>query len=85
MELSSLGTAGRSAKITVDYKKGFINQHEEIFELGVNTGVLGRPNNRTYEFQGETYDGKNSMAEAIKNNPGIGEAILDEVKIPPLS
>ena len=81
MEQNSVGTAGRAARITVDYKKGFINQHEEIFELGVNTGVLSRPNNRVYEFQGITYDGKNAMADAIKNNPGLGEAILDEVKL----
>ena len=81
MEQNSVGTAGRSAKITVDYKKGFINQHEEIFELGVNTGVLSRPNNRTYEFEGQVYDGKNAMAEAIKKDSRLANAILAQVKL----
>jgi len=81
MEQNSVGTAGRSAKITLDYKKGFINQHEEIFELGINTGVIGRPNNRTYEFEGQVYDGKNAMAEAIKKDPTLANAILLQVKM----
>ncbi len=81
MEQNSVGTAGRSAKITVDYKKGFINQHEEIFELGVNTGIINRPNNRTYEYMGQTYNGKNAMAQAIKEDESLARMILDEVKI----
>jgi RecA/RadA recombinase len=80
MEQSSVGTAGRAAKVTIDYKKGFINQHEEIFELGVNTGVIERPNNVTYVYDGENYKGKKAMAEAIKNDPGLAQKILDQVK-----
>lgn len=81
MEQNSVGTAGRAAKITVDYKKGFINQHEEIFELGTNTGVINRPNNVTYEFAGKTYRGKVEMANAIKDDPSLAEMILDQVKM----
>lgn len=80
MEQNSLGTAGRSAKITVDYKKGFINQHEEIFELGVNTGVISKPNNVTYEFQGQTFRGKVEMANAIKEDPVMASMIVEMVK-----
>lgn len=81
MEQNSVGQAGRTAKVTLDYKRGFINQHEEIFELGVNTGVIDRPNNRTYMYEGETYNGKNAMAQAIKEDPYLGERILDQVKM----
>jgi RecA/RadA recombinase len=81
MEQNSVGSAGRAAKITVDYKKGFINQHEEIFELGVNTGVINKPNNVTYEFNGESYKGKVAMANAVKDNPLIAEEILEKVKL----
>jgi len=81
MEQSSVGTAGRAAKITLDYKKGFINQHEEIFELGVNTGVIDRPNNVTYIYEGENYKGKKAMANAIKEDPALGERIMDQVRI----
>jgi len=80
MEQSSIGQAGRTAKITLDYKKGFINQHEEIFELGVNNGIIGRPNNRTYEYEGQTYNGKNAMAQAIKEDPLLADSILEKVK-----
>lgn len=80
MEQNSIGQAGRTAKITLDYKKGFINQHEEIFELGANTGVINRPNNVTYEFEGETYRGKGAMADAIKSDPELAKRILDKVK-----
>ena len=81
MEQSSVGTAGRAAKITVDYKKGFINQEEEIFELGSNTGVIERPNNVTYIYNGISYKGKNAMAQAIKEDPVMANMILDQVKL----
>jgi hypothetical protein len=79
MEQNSIGQAGRTAKVTLDYKKGFINQHEEIFELGVNTGVIERPNNVTYNYEGESYRGKAAMAQAIKDDPELGSRILDQV------
>ena len=81
MEASSVGTAGRAAKLTVDYKKGFINQHEEIFELGSNSGVIERPNNVTYVYQGVNYKGKKAMANAIKESPELGAQILEEVRL----
>jgi RecA/RadA recombinase len=81
MEQNSVGPAGRSAKITLDYKKGFINQNEEIFELGVNTGVINRPNNVTYEYNGQSYKGKAAMAAAIANDPALAEEIVERVKL----
>jgi len=80
MEQNSVGQAGRSARVTLDYKKGFINQHEEIFELGVNNGVIDRPNNLTYVYEGENYKGKKAMALAIKEDPALAERILNQVK-----
>ena len=80
MEQNSVGQAGRTAKVTLDYKKGFINQHEEIFELGVNTGVIERPNNVTYIYNGESYKGKKAMAQAIAEDPIMADMILDQVK-----
>ena len=81
MEQNSVGQAGRTAKVTLDYKKGFINQHEEIFELGVNTGIIERPNNVTYVYEGENYKGKKAMAQAIADDPEMGQRILDQVKM----
>jgi len=79
MEQSSVGTAGRTARITVDYKRGFINQEEEILELGANTGVIEKPNNVSYIFEGNTYRGKKAMAEAIRENPDMAQSIIEQV------
>jgi len=81
MEQNSVGQAGRTAKVTLDYKNGFINEHEEIFELGVNTGVIERPNNVTYIYEGENYKGKKAMALAIKEDPALAERILQQVQM----
>lgn len=79
MEASSIGSAGRAGVFTLDYNEGIINQHEEIFWLGKNTGVLTTENNRTYEFQGQTFNGKKQAAQAIKENPELAQAILEAV------
>lgn len=80
MEQNSVGTAGRTALITFDYKKGIVNQHEEIFALGKDCGIFDRPNNKTFVFEGQSYNGKNAMANAIKEDPALGERILEQVK-----
>jgi len=81
MEQNSVGQAGRTAKVTLDYKKGFINEHEEIFELGVNTGIFERPNNRTYIYEGQTYNGKKALANAIKDDPEMAQRVMEQVKL----
>tara|TARA_R100000951_G_scaffold115132_2_gene122224 strand:+ start:10274 stop:11317 length:1044 start_codon:yes stop_codon:yes gene_type:complete len=81
MEQNSVGTAGRTALITFDYKKGIVNQHEEIFALGKDCGIFNRPNNTTFEYEGQKYVGKNAMANAIKEDPELGKRIIEEVKL----
>jgi RecA/RadA recombinase len=80
MEASSLGPQGRSGVFTMDYEKGIINQHEEIFFLGKDTGVLKTTNNRTFEFEGQKFNGKKECALAIRDNPELAKAILDQVR-----
>lgn len=80
MEANSVGPQGRSGVFTMDYEKGIINQHEEIFFLGKSTGVIQTPNNRTYNFAGKSYNGKKEMALAIRDDQELADAILDEVK-----
>ena len=58
MEASSIGQAGRAGVFTLSYDKGIISQNEEIFHLGKNLGVITTPNNRTYNFDGKSYNGK---------------------------
>jgi RecA/RadA recombinase len=77
---SSMGPKKRSGEFTFDYKRGIINQHEEIFLLGKNRGGFQRPNNTTYLFGDRKFVGAGAAMEAIKDDPKLGEAILAEVK-----
>lgn len=80
MEASSIGQAGRAGVFTLSYDQGIINQHEEIFWLGKNLGVITTPNNRTYNFGGQSFNGKKETALAIRDNPELAAAILKAVK-----
>lgn len=80
MEGNSIGQAGRSGVFTLDYKNGIINQHEEIFWLGKNTGIIQMEGNKTYIIGKERFNGKKECALAIRDNPKLGEAVLAGVK-----
>lgn len=80
MEASSLGPQGRSGVFTMDYEKGIINQHEEIFFLGKSTGVITTPNNRTYYYKDQQFNGKKETALAIKADIKLAESILTDVR-----
>lgn len=80
LEEASFGPNGRSGEFTVDYRRGLINTHEEIFRLGVNWKIIEKPNNKTYEFGGRSWVGKPAMLEAIKNDGVLAEAILEELR-----
>jgi len=80
MEQSSIGQAGRAGVFTLSYDQGIINQNEEIFWLGKNLGIITTPNNRTYTFAGQSFNGKKECANAIKDDPKLAAAILEEVR-----
>lgn len=79
LEQSSIGQAGRAGVFTLSYDNGIINQHEEIFWLAKNTGVLKTDNNRTFHFGDEKFNGKKEAALAIRDNPKLAKAMLAEV------
>jgi hypothetical protein len=80
MKDSSLGPKGRFGEFTLIYDKGIVNQHEEIFTLGVNRGVIEKPNQVTYSFNGRTWRGQQATVDAIKNEPDLYNDILRELK-----
>lgn len=80
MEASSLGPQGRSGVFTMDYEKGIINQHEEIFFLGKSLGIITTPNNRTYYYKDQQFNGKKEAALAIRDDKKLADAIMAEVK-----
>jgi hypothetical protein len=77
---SSFGPKGRVAEFSFDYHKGIINQHEEVFLLGVNRGIIHKPNNLTYSFGGKDYRGKPATLEALKNDQKMREDIMKELR-----
>lgn len=81
MEQSSIGQAGRAGVFTLSYNDGIINQHEEIFWLGKNTGVIRtESNNRVFLYGDQKWIGKKETAFAIRDNPKLAAAIIDDVR-----
>jgi RecA/RadA recombinase len=76
---NSCGPKGRLASFTIDYNKGVINQFEEVLVLGINRGVIERPNNLTYMFGDKKWTGKPALLEAIKNDKTLQDTIMNEV------
>lgn len=81
MEANSIGAQGRSGVFTMDYEKGIINQHEEIFFLGKSTGVIKtESNNRVFTYGDKKWVGKKDAAHAIRDDKKLANAILNEIK-----
>ncbi len=80
MEASSIGSAGRAGVFTMDYEKGIINQHEEIFFLAKNAGIITTVNNRTYTYKDQSFNGKKETAFAIRDDAKLRNAILADIK-----
>lgn len=80
MKDSSLGPKGRTGVFTLDYKRGVINTHEEVFLLGVNRGVIEKPNQLSYKFGDRSWKGQPAMLEALKTDKELYDAVLKELK-----
>ena len=76
---SSSGARDRTAEFTIDFERGIINQYEEIFKLGLNVGVIKKPNNVTYEYNGQTWRGLANALIAIKDSKELQDSILTDV------
>lgn len=79
MKDSSCGPKGRVGEFTFDHSKGIVNVHEEVFQLGVNRGIVERPNNVTYRYQGKEWRGKPAFLEALKDNEQLRADIIKEL------
>jgi hypothetical protein len=73
---NTLGPANRQAEATFDYTKGFINQHEEVFKLGRNWGVIERPNDKVYKIGSEEFNGKPATLNALITRPDLQKLVL---------
>ncbi len=80
MKDSSMGPKLRNGELTFDYGRGVINQHEEVFKLGVGRGVVQMPNNKTYVVGESKWVGKEAFLAALQNSPELQEEILKELR-----
>ncbi len=81
MKGSSMGPVNRNGELTFDYGRGVINQHEEVFRLGVGRGVVQRPNNRTYMVGDMKWSSVEAFLLALKESTELQEKILKELRI----
>jgi hypothetical protein len=79
LKKSSLGPANRVGEFTLDYKKGIVNQHEEVFVLGYNRGVITKEGNK-YTFNDRTYLHKPAFLEALQSDLDFQNSIVAELK-----
>jgi RecA/RadA recombinase len=77
-EANSIGPQGRSGVFTMDYDKGIVNQHEEVFFMGKNTGVI-KLQGQTYSYGSHSIRGQSAFANLIKETPELYKAILADV------
>jgi RecA/RadA recombinase len=77
---ATIGPKGRNAEFTLDYRRGIINVHEEVFQLGLSCGIITKPNNVMHEFDGKSWKGKEAMLTALKDDPDLQRKILQELK-----
>lgn len=77
---ASFGPKNRGGLFTFDYKRGLINIHEEVFNLGLARNVIEKPTNLKYAFGNREWVGKPATLEALKNDPQLQSDILAELR-----
>ncbi len=84
MKKSSLGPAGRSGEFTLDYKRGIINTHEEVFALGYGRGLI-QLDGRSYTYKEHKYVGKGAFLNALKENTRMAAEIVTDLRMKDLA
>jgi len=76
MQKSSFGGAGRSGEFTLDYKRGIINQHEEVFVLGARWGIIERPTPTSYIVNGQKFVGRANCLNALEKSVELQKFVI---------
>jgi recombination protein RecA len=71
----------RVVEFDIKYLEGLVNRHEEICDLAITYEIIGRPNQTTYVFKGETLArGRDNLYDKVGNDPRLQEELLSMVK-----
>lgn len=73
IQKNKVGAPFREAVYTIKYTEGLVNREEELLDLAVICGVITRPNNRTYEFGVEKFNGRQAAIDYLKDSSVFGQ------------
>jgi len=76
MQESSVGPKNRTAEFALDYSRGIIETHEEIFRLGLRWGAIQKPNNVTYQIGDSAFRGKKECIEGLRDSTELQQLVL---------
>lgn len=79
MQDNTVGPKNRLSEFTVDYSRGIVNTHEEIFRLGLAWKVIGRPGKGKYVLDGKEWFGKGNFLEALEGSVEMQRKIISEL------
>lgn len=69
IQKNKVGAPFKQAEYKIEYQKGVVETHEEVFDLGIEYGLIVRPNNQMYEIAGESVRGRDAaMRYFLENN-----------------
>ncbi len=77
---TSNGPMNRIAQFTLKYDSGIANIGEEVAELGIELGIIEKPNAQTYKVGDFQYRGKNNLIAALEENVDLRNQVLDTIK-----
>jgi recombination protein RecA len=68
IQKNKVGAPFRQAEYFVEYKKGIVNTHNEIFDLSVKYGLIERPNSQSYIVNGEKIRGRDNAIKSFSED-----------------
>lgn len=67
-------------KFAIKYLDGVVNHNIEMVELGIDSGVIQRPNNVMYVYGDQKWKGRETVEEAFRD-PKLFSEVWEKVKI----
>lgn len=79
IQKNKVGAPFKQAEYKIEYQKGVVETHEEVFSLAIDYGLIVRPNNQMYEIGDESIRGKDAaMKYFLENN--LEEEFLTRIR-----
>lgn len=89
MQNNSVGPKNRMGVFTIDYHRGIVSQHEEVFELGKNWGIIKKVNNTVWCIGEQKFTGGEpgmlaALEKDLKLQKHVTDMLRDMEKRPPI-